>query len=84
MDPVSTILAIMLVIGLLKRAPHVIADLVDAAREGAWSRAYRDQLARLRKAGLAPSKAGGAARRYLANAYREAAAAMSRRRQDRR
>lgn len=76
-DPISGLLALLLVGALLKRAPGLIQDAVDAWRDGAWSRAYREQVARMRKAGQAPSRSGGAVRRFLANAWREASAAQS-------
>lgn len=82
LDPVSIAITAVLLWHLLTGAPGVLADLASdiaaALRERSLRAAFREQVARMRKAGAAPSRS------YLRNVWRASAVAANRRRQDRR
>lgn len=79
-DPISLALTVMILWALAKRAPGYLGELVDAIRDGLDSQAYRDQLRRLRQAGISPSRAGALWRRMAGNAWREATNDLANRR----
>lgn len=80
LDPVSIAITAVLLWHLFTNAPRVLgelaSDLAAALRERSVRAAFREQLARIRKAGMAPSRS------YLRNMWRANAAVTNRRRQD--
>lgn len=80
LDPVSIVLTAVLLWHLFTNGPRVLgelaSDLAAALRERSLRAAFREQIRRIRKAGMAPGRG------YLRNLWRANATAANRRRQD--
>lgn len=67
MDPVSALLAIAFVFGIIRGLPAVIDEL----REAGLADADAARVRRLTEAGITPARRGGTVGRYLGNLWRE-------------
>jgi hypothetical protein len=81
-DPVSTLVALWVVVLLVQKVPEALAE-VEFARRGEQSPAAAAREQRLTAAGIDPA-AGGAFRQYVGNAWRDTWLDLDEHRQKRR